>query len=583
MKRFLHELQRRNVIKAAISYIVFSWVLIQAASIVYPSFGWGQKAISNTLIVLIIGFPLWIVFAYVFEWTSKGFKKTDGIPDNTSVSKATGKRLNRIIIIGLSLQVLLLVADRFFNFTGAMKQNVGNDRSIAVLAFDDMSPNKDQGYFSDGISEEILNLLTKIPDLKVISRISSFTFKGKDITTEEIGKKLNVAHILEGSVRKSGNTLRITAQLINTDDGTHVWSETYDREMSDIFKVQDEIAGKVTQHLKTTIMNDMISTPVDPMAYDLYLQAKQVYKLNTGEALKNAETLIYQSMAIDSSYAPTWAFLSTIFYDQIYRMVILPMTHDNITMGMNTAKKAIILDPNDASGYARLARFESANWNFTAANADINMAMSLAPENSDINSAAAINAIQIGKIDEAVRLQLKVLEVDPINYYILFNLGLYYWMLKDYRNAEKQLRTFLLHYPNSEVAHAVLSLTYLELDEKNKAIEELEKEPGPFWKLYRKCMVTYRVGNKEEANVLLKKLIEDWGNVAWPNIASVYAFRGEKDEAFNWLDKAYENRDGSTLEILSYPEMEHLWGDPRWNAFIDKLGLPEDNGFHRDL
>jgi adenylate cyclase len=180
LNKFLHELKRRNVIKAAISYAVFSWILIQVASILFPSFGWGQEAISKTLIVLIIGFPVWIVFAYVFEWTPKGFKKTEDVIKETSIVKTTSKRLNGIITVGLTLSVMLLISDRIFNFTGAMETSSDNEKSIAVLAFADMSPEKDQEYFSDGISEEILNLLAKIPDLKVISRTSSFSYKGKE-------------------------------------------------------------------------------------------------------------------------------------------------------------------------------------------------------------------------------------------------------------------------------------------------------------------------------------------------------------------------------------------------------------------
>jgi len=268
LKHFLHELQRRNVIKAAISYVVFSWVLIQAASILYPSFGWGQGAITNTVIVLVIGFPLWIVFAYVFEWTPKGFKKTDDVAEEASVAKTTGKKMNAVIFVGMALAIVLLVADRIFNFTGAMETPSTNDKSIAVLAFADMSPDRDQEYFSDGISEEILNLLAKIPDLKVISRTSSFSYKGKEQNIKKIGEELQVAHVLEGSIRKAGNTFRITAQLIDTRDGAHIWSETYDRPMDSIFKVQDEIAGRVTRQLKATLLGEIASATVDPKRFD---------------------------------------------------------------------------------------------------------------------------------------------------------------------------------------------------------------------------------------------------------------------------------------------------------------------------
>jgi len=180
LKHILKELKRRNVFKAALSYVVFSWVFIQAASILYPSFGWGQKAISNTLIVLTILFPLWIVFAYVFEWTPQGFKKTEDVTKEVSITTSTGKKMTNFTIIGLTLAVVLLVADRIFGITTSETvSETDSDKSIAVLAFADMSPNKDQEYFSDGISEEILNLLAKVPDLRVISRTSSFAYKGK--------------------------------------------------------------------------------------------------------------------------------------------------------------------------------------------------------------------------------------------------------------------------------------------------------------------------------------------------------------------------------------------------------------------
>jgi len=582
LKRFLHELQRRNVIKAAISYVVFAWVLIQAASIFYPSFGWGQKAITNTAIVLIIGFPLWIVFAYVFEWTPKGFKKTEDVAEEASVAKATGKKMTNIIVIGLTLAVVLLVSDRIFNFTESMETPAVNDKSIAVLAFADMSPNKDQEYFSDGISEEILNLLAKVPDLKVISRTSSFSYKGKEENISKIGEELKVNHVLEGSIRKSGNTFRITAQLINVNDGAHVWSETYDRDMSDIFKIQDEIAGKVTQQLKATLLGELASTPVDPEAYDLYLQARQVRRQGNAVAMKNAETLIRRSIAIDSSYAPAWDWLSTIIYNQIYVYGTLTMTEESIAMGMEAAKRAIVLDPDYFGGYTCLAYFERMNWNFTAARDLINKALALAQEDTNVIAAAASNALYFGKLEEALQLQLKSVELDPLNYDNRPNLGLRYWLLKDYDNAEKSPQTFLLLYPNAESVHSLMALIYLGQGEKDKALLEIEKEPDSFWKLYGQCMVVYALGDKQKADALLKELVETYGGDSWPNIASVYAFRGEKDEAFTWLDKAYEQRDGSILEILNYPEMENLWGDPRWNAFIDKLGLPEDHGFHRD-
>lgn len=588
LKRIINELQRRNVFKAAISYVVFSWVLIQAASILYPSVGWGQNAISNTVIILIIAFPFWIIFAYIFEWTAEGFKKTDDVAEETSISRHTSKKLNGIIIAGLSLAVLLLVADRIFDFTGSREsaeiseQTEERDKSIAVLAFADMSPEKDQEYFSDGISEEILNLLAKIPDLKVISRTSSFSYKGKEQNIKEIGEELQVAHVLEGSIRKSGNTFRITAQLIDANNGAHIWSETYDREMNDIFKIQDEIAAKVAQQLKISLLGNIASRPANPEAYTLYLQAKQLSLQRTVDAIKNAETLIRRSIALDENYAPAWALLGKITLTQIYNFATVPMTQVNIGMGMDAATTAISLDSQYAGGYAVLAGFQRANWDFKAATSNIQKAMDLAPEDPEVITQASLAMMDLGKLEEGIRLQLKVLELDPLNHFHYLNLGLSYNGLKDYEKAEKSLQNFLLHYPGAGIAHSQMALVHLAQGEKDMALEELEKEPEAFWKLYCKTMVVYSIGEKKEADALLGLLIKDWGDLAWPNIASVYAFRGEKDEAFRWLDLAYENRDGTILEILTYPEMENLWGDPRWNAFINKLGLPKEHGFHMD-
>jgi len=387
---------------------------------------------------------------------------------------------------------------------------------------------------------------------------------------------------LEGSIRKSGNTFRITAQLINVENGSHIWSETYDRDMTDIFKIQDEIAGRVTKQLKATLLGKFSSTTVNPEAYDLYLQARQTKQVGTEESLRIAEMLINQSISIDSTYAPAWEYLSNIIYNKVYKYGMLSITEDNIDKYMLPAKRAISLDPNFALGYATIAHYEQINWNFEASNMYMDKALELEKDNVNVITTAANISFNLGRVKESKQLYLKAKDLDPLNYYIDYNLGLAYWMLQDYENARKYLETYIQHYPESWGFHSILSVVYLKLGKTEKSLSEIEKEPDPFWKLYRKCMVVYAMGNTTEADVLLKQLVEDWGHDSWPNIASVYAFRSEKDEAFKWLNLAYENRDGSVLEILNYPEFENLWGDPRWNAFIDKLGLPKDHGFHRD-
>ncbi|HEX8060982.1 MAG TPA: hypothetical protein VF473_08605, partial [Cyclobacteriaceae bacterium] len=230
MSNFFQKLQQRQVFKATITYAVVAWAIIQVCDILFPAFDISHATIRYVLYILIGFSPVWIIFAYVFEWTPTGFRKAEEVTDEKATSRLTGKRLNAVIIVGLTVAVLLLVIDRVFHITGNSESSVTDSaKSIAVLPFVNMSNDADQEYFSDGLSEELLNLLSKIPDLKVIARTSSFAFKGKNEDLRIIGEKLGVANILEGSVRKNGDKLRITAQLIKASDGTHLWSETYDR------------------------------------------------------------------------------------------------------------------------------------------------------------------------------------------------------------------------------------------------------------------------------------------------------------------------------------------------------------------
>ncbi len=588
-KNYYNELKRRNVIKACLAYLVASWIVIQVISSVLPLIGAPAYIGKLILILLIIAFPFWLIFSWVYEITPDGIKRTVSVKPEESITPETSNRLNKLIIGGLAIAILLLLYNMYKGPEATLSETekvaespVENDKSIAVLAFADMSPEKDQEYFSDGISEEILNLLAKIPDLKVVSRTSSFSYKGKEQNIKKIGEELQVGHVLEGSIRKSGNTFRITTQLINVSNGLHVWSETYDRDITDIFKIQDEIASKVTQQLKVTLLGDVLTTKtVNTDAYNLFLQAKQLREQNSLESSKNALKLIKESIAIDSTYAPAWALLSNVIYDASFRHVIISFDKGLIE-GKQAAKKAVSLDPNYVNGYVQLAVFESYSWNFEVENELLEKAMLLDPHNPEVIKAKSNSALNFGHKDLAIELQKKTIELDPLNTLHYFNLGLYYWMNKDYAKAEANLNKYLLLSPNSSFGNNMMGQVLINMGHSEKALEFIEKDTDPFWNLYRKCMAFYAMGKTQEANALLKQFVADWGHDSWPNIAHLYAFRGEKDNAFKWLELAYDNKDASVLEILNYPEMENLWGDPRWNKFINKLGLPKDHGFHRD-
>ena len=317
---FYHELKRRNVFRVAIAYLAGSWLLVEVAETIFPLFGFDDTPARILVIVLTIGFPLFLLFSWVFEITPEGLKKEKDIDRAASLTRKTGKQLDRIIIVLLALALGYFAFDKFVleparvsdlveesvqqARSDALVESYG-DKSIAVLPFINMSADPEQEYFSDGISEELLNLLAKIPELRVISRSSAFSFKGKDIPIPTVAEQLNVAHVLEGSVRKVGNRVRITAQLIEARSDTHLWSETYDRTLDNIFATQDEIAGTVVAALKLTLLGDApMAEEIDPQAYTLYLQAR--YILNTSESnqFEQAEQKLRQALEMEPAFMP---------------------------------------------------------------------------------------------------------------------------------------------------------------------------------------------------------------------------------------------------------------------------------------
>lgn len=586
MKRFIQELQRRNVIKSALAYLVGAWLLTQVLAIIIPAFDLSEALLRITIIVLVICFPCWLIFSWIYEITPDGLNRTDNVPPELSIARQTSNQLNYIIIAGLVIAIGLLIRTSIKTAAIVVDEKevavISLDKSIAVLAFADMSPEKDQEYFSDGISEEILNLLTKIPDLKVISRTSSFSYKSKGVDIKQIGEELGVGYVLEGSIRKFGSTFRITTQLIDAKTGIRVWSATYDRNMEDILKVQGEIAAKVTQQLKVALLDtELVSKTIDMDAYKLYIQAGQMTIENSAETNTNAIQLLKESIAIDSTYAPAWADLSYLYYQAGFTLLTMS---DEVAMvqGRSAAQKAILLDPESILGYLSLAFLENASWNFEEANKLLEKALLLEPNSPRAISAKADFAVYCGKPDLAIGLSLKLIELDPLNNNHFLMLSQNYWMSGDYKKAEESLREYLIYHPNSGWGNGMMGTIQLSLGNPKNSLEYIEKDTHPFWHTYKKCPTVYALGNTQEANQLLKEFIAEWGNQERPFVADVYAYRKDKDEAFKWLELAYENKDSSLLRVLNYPAMQNLWGDPRWNAFIHKLKLPEEHGFHLD-
>ncbi|NNK72970.1 MAG: tetratricopeptide repeat protein [Flavobacteriaceae bacterium] len=574
-KNYWNELQRRNVIRSGIAYLVVAWLLVQVFSIILPAFEFSNSALKTSIIILAIGFPFWIIFSWIYEFTPDGIRKTDDIQPEASISAKTGARLNKIIITTLAVVIVLLLIDRFTR-QPAQVMDFG-ENSIAVLAFADMSPKKDHEYFSDGISEELLNLLVKIPELKVISRTSSFSYKGKNATATEIGNQLNVTHILDGSIRKAGNTVRITAQLIRTSDGSQEWSKTFDRDLDSIFKIQDEIAKEVSKELKLSLLGETsLSQTVNTEAYNLYLQAKHLTLLNSKASYIEAEEKIKQSIAIDSNYAASLRLLAAIYDTGMYNFSIRE-ADEGIPLGMKAAKKAIELDPASGRAYATLASLQELSWEFEASGNSMKKALELDPNNAVIIGTAALNTF--GDLEKSVRLLQKAIQLDPLVYGNYFNLGFVFYRLNRLDEAEKAFETFALYYPNWQIYHYMMAKIRLAQGRFDEARAEIDQETHEFFSLYGRNFVAFASGRKKEADSLFAELLEKYGKTDPANIADMYAFRGNYDEAFNWLNKAYDYRDPVLIEALTYPSFKPMRPDSRWAELIERMNFPEDHGF----
>ena len=394
LKPYIEELKRRNVVKAGLAYLIVAWLIAQIASIVLPTFEAPPWVMKTLLFALIIGFPINLVISWIYDVTPDGIKKTKSLNQKSMLKN---QRLNKVIVSALVLTVVIVASNLFF------KKVITTDKSIAVLAFADMSPQKDQEYFSDGISEELLNILAKIPELKVISRTSSFSYKGKNKTATEIAKELDVSYILEGSIRKAGNMVRVTAQLIRANDGFHEWSHTYDRAMDSIFKIQDDISAEVSKQLQLSILGkELLTKPIDTEAYNLYLQAVHLVHQNTKEAYITAEEKIKAALAIEENYADAWRMLAQIYDTGTYNFSVRE-PKEGIPLGLAAAKKAIELDPNAAQAYCALSSLQALAWDFEASAKNMEKALQLDPNNAVIIGTAALSVLEILKRPLAYR------------------------------------------------------------------------------------------------------------------------------------------------------------------------------------
>ncbi len=595
-KRLFAEMKRRRVFRVMAVYGALAFAVIEASDVVLPRMALPDWTVTLVVWLALLGFPVAIALAWAFDVTPGGLERTsDAAPGELTriLSAPASKRwpAGLLALVGVVAMVTgawyvgrrSTQADASAATTTAVSPDAESDaegadpapvsESIAVLPFVNMSSDPEQEYFSDGISEEVLNLLARIPELRVTSRSSAFSFKGQDLEIPEIAGRLRVAHVLEGSVRKSGDQVRITAQLIDARTDTHVWSQTWDRTLDDIFTIQDEIAGDVAEQLKVTLLGTSRSArPIDPQAYALRLQARQLANQFTAESIEQSNDLYRQALEIDPGYARAWAGLAENYTNQAgYGLESLEEYYER---ARDAAGRALAIDPEFAPAHANLGMI--AMWydlDMAAAARHMTRALELDPTNPEILAAAADLLGNLGREEEAIEVWQYLIARDPANpsphgsmSSSLQNLG----RLDEARVAERMALSLA---PGALGGHYGLGQTLMESGEHEAALAEMEAEVYEPYRLIGLSMVNHALGRSTESDAALRQLIDTYAEGWAYNIAYVFADRAEADSAFAWLETAVEYHDAGLSEIAVNEYYRSISDDPRWLPFLESIDM----------
>jgi TolB-like protein/lipoprotein NlpI len=578
---FYAELKRRNVFKVAIVYSAVAWLLLQVSDTLGPALRLPEWFVSAVIFLLILGFPIAIIFAWAFDLTPEGLKRETKADPAAPEAEQTSRKSNHIVVAALVLALSYFVIDKVVFDSGwdtagtstadqvaqqqpAEIESAKADNSIAVLPFVNMSSDEEQDYFSDGLSEELLNLLARIPELKVAARTSSFSFKDEDLAIPEIASRLKVAHVLEGSVRKHGNQIRITAQLIQADNGYHLWSETYDRQLDNIFQVQEDIAVAVVDALRITLLGEVPKTrKTDPKAYQLFLEGQYLKRQLSSDSLNRAVEAFKQAVEIDPAYVPAWAELADTYIwggrsDELSRKEVTALADQAIQIAIST-------DPDYAFAYyVRGISWFFTKHNFNQGVEDFQHALELDPDDAFLVAAIGKGALLTGKFDLAITQYKTALAMEPVVPEFYWFLGRAYLSSGRLDDAEATFRK-LSSLSQSYRGKFHLWETLFIKGELEAALAESDSS-------FRRAITHHALGNAAKADEALADIIE---NADPYTIAMVYGYRGDVDKTFDWLNYMLENSDHYPTFILCETAFRSVHSDKRWEPFLEKLGLLE--------
>jgi len=588
INNFFAELKRRNVYKVAIAYIVGGWALSQGIAQVFPVFDVPNWVIRSIVILIIVGLPIALVLAWSFEITPEGIKRTE----TADAMPATARRKKHvwiyIVVIGAVLSIGLFFLGRYSAINGAPRQSEATtgipQKSIAVLPFENLSRDPDNAYFTEGVEDEILTRLAKVADLKVISRTSTQHFKSAPGNLPTIAKQLGVVNILEGSVQKAADQVRVNVQLINALTDAHLWADTYDRKLTDIFAVESEIAKTIAETLQAKLTGSekasIAKTPtVNPGAYELYLKGRFFWNKRTGDDLRKSIEYLKQAVAKDPGYALAYAGLADSY--GLLRFYGGASPAESVVPAAAAAEKALELDDSLAEPHASLGLIATEELEVHRGVSELERAVQLNPNYATAHHWLALAFTALGQSDRSIKELKRALELDPLSMAINADLSIGYLYARRYDEGEAQARKALEIDPRSFLARYYLGMALQLKGQLKEAIPEFQKAVELNHDPYCISMLAQgyaRNGQADEARKLLAQLSEMAKSVEVPEyaLALVYTSLGDKDRAIAALEHGFAGGNKSYLFLLpGDPLLDDLRGDPRFEALVQKIVAPK--------
>ena len=589
--RFWQELKRRKVIQVIIVYATAAFVILELVDIITEPLKLPEWTVAFIIVLLCVGFIIAVILSWIYDLGPEGVKKTESIevtkeqvPPSVPVKK--GVKVSGVIIAVLIIAAVILAYPKIFKkdkFEGI--RDTDGKISIAVLPFADMSPNNDQEYFCEGMAEEIINALSHITDLRVVARTSAFSFKGKNMDIREIGKKLNVGVILEGSVRKSGDNLRVTAQLINIEDGYHLWSEKYERKLEDVFAIQDEISLAIVDKLKVKLLsgekNELVKRFTENKeAYNLFLKGRYSWNRRSEVGFNEAFGFFERAIELDPDYALAYAGLADCY---CMLSIHLGRPESFIRKGRTAAEKALSIDETLAEAHASLGFIKlTYDWDWLGSERSFKQAIHLNPHYPTANNWYALLLSILNRHDEAIHYMTQAWEYDPGSPIINRDLAVMYAWAGDYQKALNQLIFTIDMDPGFAPAYFFMGNVYFWMKEYELAIEYFEKVremTGVFFDITGVMGLTYaKLGNYEAAIGELNRLdslAKTEEDIRAFEYCLIYAGLKNNDKVFEWLDIAYRNHEFGVALMGCEAELwfEDLLQDPRFKDFLTRIGI----------